>query len=232
MPPQTHLRAAPPTTVLAARRQVRNRHPPRCPTRSTPHLPPGGGGGGILRNAALYFNSRPLPALAISGRCALWCNFSARAIATDIRSCRNMERSRRSLLRRAEPVETRSAPEPSAGLGIITVTQKGNACLSHTPCCCCCCSDESMSVCMSTAPQSLIGRASTPKRRPKKAVKIRQKIHAIITGASHVKLEKIVQWSRCELRGAKLQPEASTGHSSPFKPNGEETQSGIESATT
>ena len=28
---------------------------------------------------------------------------------------------------------------------------------------------------MSTAPQSLIGRASTPKRRPKKAVKIRQK---------------------------------------------------------
>ena len=28
---------------------------------------------------------------------------------------------------------------------------------------------------MFTAPQSLIGRASTPKRRPKKAVKIRQK---------------------------------------------------------
>ena len=76
---------------------------------------------------------------------------------------------------------------------------------------------------MSTAPQSLIGRASTPKRRPKKAVKIRQKIHAIITGASHVKLKKIVQWSKCELRGAKLQPEASTGHSSPFKPSGEET---------
>ena len=50
-----------------------------------------------------------------------------------------------------------------------------------------------------------------------------QKIHAIITGASHVKLEKIVQWSKCELRGAKLQPEASTGHSSPFKPKGEET---------
>ena len=64
---------------------------------------------------------------------------------------------------------------------------------------------------MSTAPQSLIGRAFTPKRRPKKAVKIRQKIHAIITGASHVKLEKIVQWSKCELRGAKLQPDASTG---------------------
>ena len=76
---------------------------------------------------------------------------------------------------------------------------------------------------MSTAPQSLIGRGSTPKRRPKKAVKIRQKIHAIIISASHVKLEKIVHWSKCDLRGAKLHPEASTGHSSPFKMNGEET---------
>ena len=36
-------------------------------------------------------------------------------------------------------------------------------------CCGCCgCSEDAMSVCMSTAPQSLIGRASTPKRRPKK----------------------------------------------------------------
>ena len=38
-----------------------------------------------------------------------------------------------------------------------------------------------------------------------------------------MKLEKIVQVSKCELREAKLQPEASTGHSSPLKPNGEET---------
>ena len=76
---------------------------------------------------------------------------------------------------------------------------------------------------MSTAPQSLIGRASTPKRRPTKAVKIRQNIHTIITVVSHVKLEKIVQVSKCELHEAKLQPEASTGHSSPFKPNGKET---------
>ena len=56
-----------------------------------------------------------------------------------------------------------------------------------------------------------------------KTVKIRQEVHAIITGVSHVKLEKIVQFSKCELRGEKLQPEASTGHSSPFKPKGEET---------
>ena len=65
-----------------------------------------------------------------------------------------------------------------------------------------------------------------------KTVKIRQKNHAIITGVSHVELEKNVQFSKCELRGAKLQPEASTGHSSPFKPNGEETLSGFESAAT
>ena len=70
--------------------------------------------------------------------------------------------------------------------------------------------------------------ASTPKRRSKNAVKIRRKIHAIITGVSHVELEKDVQFSKCELRGAKLHPEASTGHSSPFKPNGEETLSGLE----
>ena len=93
-------------------------------------------------------------------------------------------------------------------------------------CCCvlllCCCSEAATSVCMSTAPQSLIGRASTPKRRPKEAEKIRRKKHAS-TGVSHVKLEKIVQFSKCELRGAKLQPKASTGHSAPFKPNGEET---------
>ena len=56
------LAAAPPTMVLAAWRQVRIRRPPRCPSRSTSHLPPGGG---ITRNAAVNFNSRPPPALAI-----------------------------------------------------------------------------------------------------------------------------------------------------------------------
>ena len=38
-------------------------------------------------------------------RGAGWCSFSARAIATVIRSCRNMERSRRSLRRWAALVE-------------------------------------------------------------------------------------------------------------------------------
>ena len=67
------------------------------------------------------------------GRNEEWCRAAANSMRTVIRSCRRNERSRRSLLRRAEPVETRSAKAPSAGLGIITVTQKGNACLSQTP---------------------------------------------------------------------------------------------------
>ena len=37
-----------------------------------------------------------------------WCNFSARAIATVCRSCLSMARSRRSLLRFAEPEEPRA----------------------------------------------------------------------------------------------------------------------------
>ena len=86
------------------------------------------------RNLAVYFISlSSSPALAILCPREEWCNFSAKAIATDIRSCRNMERSRRSLLRFAEPEETRSARKPSAGFGIITVTQQGNTCLSQTP---------------------------------------------------------------------------------------------------
>ena len=77
-----------------------------------------GWGGGVDRNLAVYFVSlSSSPALAISGRCALWCNFSARAIATDIRSCRNMERSRRSLRRRALPV-----PPPCASCAAIIAT--------------------------------------------------------------------------------------------------------------
>ena len=204
---------------------------------------------------------------------------------TVIRSCRSHERSRRSLLRRAEPTSRSAMSKPTVKVLEMWLTTKGihttlvvvvvgcwllvvgcwllvvgcwllvvgcwllvvgcwllvvgcwllvvgcwllvvGCWLLVVGC------EDAMSVCMSTAPQLLIGRASTPKRRPKKVVKNTAKIHAIITGASHVKLEKIVQWSKCELRGAKLQPEASTGHSSPFKPNGEETQSGFESAAT
>ena len=47
-------------------------------------------------------------------------------------------------------------------------------------------------------------------------MKIRRKLHTIITRVSHVELEKKVQYSKCEQRGAKLHSEASTGHSSPF----------------
>ena len=50
-----------------------------------------------------------------------------------------------------------------------------------------------------------------------------RKMLPIITRVSHVKLEKHVQFSKCEPRKAKLQPEASTGQTSPFKPNGERT---------
>ena len=44
----------------------------------------------------------------------------------------------------------------------------------------------------------------------------RRKNPSIIKQLSHVELEKNVQYSKCEQRGAKLHPEASTGHSSPF----------------
>ena len=64
---------------------------------------------------ALFISlSSPL-ALAIVGlRGAEWCNFSARATATVIRSCRN-KRSRRSLLRLAAEV-----PESRATKAIVT----------------------------------------------------------------------------------------------------------------
>ena len=48
----------------------------------------------------------PALALAVSWRCALWCDDSARAIATAIRSCPSHERRRRSLRRRALPLPT------------------------------------------------------------------------------------------------------------------------------
>ena len=54
------------------------------------------------------------PTLAIIGPLgAAWCVISARAMATVIRSCRNMERSRRSLRRRATPLD-RGRPLGSA----------------------------------------------------------------------------------------------------------------------
>ena len=46
------------------------------------------------------------PALAILCPLEEWCDNSAMAIATVIRSCRNMERSRRSLRRRATPLDS------------------------------------------------------------------------------------------------------------------------------
>ena len=58
------------------------------------------------RIMAVSFISRPhTPALAIVCPREEWCVLSARAIATVIRSCRNMERSRRSLCRRATPLD-------------------------------------------------------------------------------------------------------------------------------
>ena len=52
-----------------------------------------------------------------------------------MRSCFKKARKRRSLRRRAAPTVpwTRSAQRPSGGFGNITVTPKGNACLSQTP---------------------------------------------------------------------------------------------------
>ena len=46
---------------------------------------------------AVKYNSCLFAALAVLWRCALWCVDSARVMATPIRSCRNMERKRRSL---------------------------------------------------------------------------------------------------------------------------------------
>ena len=43
------------------------------------------------------------PALAIFGRCAVWCDIVARAAATDCCSCRHHERSRRCIRRQAAP---------------------------------------------------------------------------------------------------------------------------------
>ena len=122
-----------------------------------------GWGGGVVRNLAVYFISlSSSPALAILCPREEWCNFSARVIATVIRSSRSHERSRRCRRRCA-------APDTGCSLGSI---RKGDATkqwarLGETPvavavllcccvvvllCCCCCCSEEAMSVCMSTSP--------------------------------------------------------------------------------
>ena len=61
-------------------------------------------GRGCSRNLAVYFTSRSSsPAPAILCPREEWCNFSARATATVIRSCRNNERSRRCRRRCAAP---------------------------------------------------------------------------------------------------------------------------------
>ena len=49
--------------------------------------------------------SSPLVLATVGLRGAEWRNFSAKDIATDIRSCRNVERSRRSLRRWAALLE-------------------------------------------------------------------------------------------------------------------------------
>ena len=79
---------------------------------SRPHP---GGGAFCRRNASCWSCSSTSLALALSGRCALWCRLSARAIATAIRSCRNMERRRRSLRRRALPVPPPASPRSAMG---------------------------------------------------------------------------------------------------------------------
>ena len=97
-------------------------------------LKPGGQGGRHIidvreedasGNSAVQCNSRSSsPALAMLCPREEWCNFSARATATVIRSCRNTERSRRSLRRRALPVPpsapSRAAITTSHPLGLCT----------------------------------------------------------------------------------------------------------------
>ena len=60
----------------------------------------------------------------------------------------------------------------------------------------------------------------------------RRKMLPIITRVSHVKLEKNFQFSKCELRKAKLQLETSTGNAPPFCNRRESNTSGFESAAT
>ena len=75
------------------------------------------------RVVRLKYNTRLSPGLADSWRCALWCVDSARVVATLIRSCRNMERRRRSLQRRALPVP----PPASRSTSIVNRLDKQKA---------------------------------------------------------------------------------------------------------
>ena len=84
------------------------------------------------------------------------------------------------------------------------------------------CSEDAMSVCMSTAPQSLNGRASTPKSRPKKCrAEQRKTIRHHATQPMKL-VERSPVFPNAN-RAEQTATEASTGHTSPFKPNGEAT---------
>ena len=76
------------------------------PPGSSSRLKSSGWGVGGFRTFAVEFCSCPhTPALAILCPLEEWCENSAKAMATVIHSCRNMERSRRALRRRATPLD-------------------------------------------------------------------------------------------------------------------------------
>ena len=89
---------APQREESAAGRLVRSRRP-GC---SSLHQP-AGGKVPPARRRVLHLVPPLSPALAIFGRCALWCDIVARAAATLCCSCRHHERKRRCLRRQAAP---------------------------------------------------------------------------------------------------------------------------------
>ena len=83
-----------------------------------------------LRKASLVSGPAPLH--------AEWCRAAANSMRTVIRSCRSHERSRRSLLRRAEPTSRSAMSKPTIKVLDMWLTTKG----IHTgqdACCCGCC---------------------------------------------------------------------------------------------
>ena len=62
-----------------------------------------------------------------------WCRAAANSMRTVIRSCRSHERSRRSLLRRAEPTSRSAMSKPTVKVLTTVFTTKSNANLSE-PC--------------------------------------------------------------------------------------------------
>ena len=83
--------------------------------------------GRVVRTFAVQFCSCPhTPALAILCPLEEWC----RAMATDIRSCRNMERSRRSLRRRATPLDCGRPLGPAMNNGQLCKKRQRATCLS------------------------------------------------------------------------------------------------------